>query len=672
MTSTQPRLSRPNYRPDIDGLRAVAVLSILSFHAFPSWMKGGFIGVDVFFVISGFLISTIIFEALDRGTFSFTAFYARRIRRIFPALILVLVVSYALGWFLLLVDEYKQLGKHIAAGTGFISNFVMWRETGYFDNSAETKPLLHLWSLGVEEQFYIVWPLLLWLAWKWKFNLLTITVIVAIVSFYLNLNGVSKDPVATFYSPQTRFWELLCGSLLAWASIYKKDAPADIKKKVVGWVGYDIYRHIPEVNGKIRDNVFSWFGLFLLAYGFCHINEHIPFPGQWAIVPVLGSVSIISAGANAWVNRNLLSNKVAVWFGLISFPLYLWHWPLLSFVKIIESESPSRAIRIAIGVLSIVLAWLTYNFLERPIRLQGSSKANVALLVLTTLFIGIVGFLTYKNHGISPRSTSLIKGGERKLLKYDFIVASHPNYIEQMTADRQVAIRAPYCQFNNPDQTFDAYRLGISDCLKIVSDKKNVLIIGDSHAADLYVALKETHHHLNLLQVTGAGCMAIRSRYRDKDDPCRRLIDYGIEFAKKNKLDYVLLASRWPNDFSGLVLELDALKEAGQRVILMGPPVEFKKDVNKFLSRRSGDDGLVRLSPRFINREKITLNERMAEFAKKNNVPFVDRISLFCDIQRVCNLVADNGELYIWDYGHLSRTGAKYLGERLLERDYFR
>lgn len=155
-------LSHPKYRPDIDGLRAIAILSVVVFHAFPSWIKGGFIGVDVFFVISGFLISTIIFENLDKGTFSLTEFYARRIKRIFPALILVLVACFAFGWFALLADEYQQLGKHIAGGAAFISNFVLWDESGYFDNAADTKPLLHLWSLGVEEQFYIIWPLL-WL-----------------------------------------------------------------------------------------------------------------------------------------------------------------------------------------------------------------------------------------------------------------------------------------------------------------------------------------------------------------------------------------------------------------------------------------------------------------------------------------------------------------------------
>jgi peptidoglycan/LPS O-acetylase OafA/YrhL len=190
LNSTQNHLTHPKYRPDIDGLRAVAVLAVVLFHAFPGLIRGGFIGVDIFFVISGYLISTIIFENLDRGSFSFREFYVRRIKRIFPALIVVLLACFAFGWFALLADEFNQLGKHIAAGAGFVSNIVLWGEAGYFDNSAETKPLLHLWSLGIEEQFYIVWPLLLWFAWKRKFNLLTIAVLIAIISLALNIKGM--------------------------------------------------------------------------------------------------------------------------------------------------------------------------------------------------------------------------------------------------------------------------------------------------------------------------------------------------------------------------------------------------------------------------------------------------------------------------------------------------
>ena len=213
MPLSHKNLFRPKYRPDIDGLRALAVLSVVGFHAFPKSIKGGFIGVDVFFVISGYLISAIIFENLKNKSFSFSEFYARRVRRIFPALALVLIACHVFGWFVLLSDEYKQLGRHIAAGSGFVSNMVLWSEAGYFDNSADTKPLLHLWSLGIEEQFYLAWPMLLWLAWKSRINLLGVTVVILLASFYLNVAEVKKDVIGAFYSPITRFWELLVGSL---------------------------------------------------------------------------------------------------------------------------------------------------------------------------------------------------------------------------------------------------------------------------------------------------------------------------------------------------------------------------------------------------------------------------------------------------------------------------
>lgn len=262
LPTTESHLSHPKYRPDVDGLRAIAVLAVVFFHAFPSLIRGGFVGVDVFFVISGYLISTIIFENLDRGTFSFSEFYARRIKRIFPALILVLVACFVFGWFVLLADEYKQLGKHIAASAGFISNIIFWNEAGYFDNAQETKPLLHLWSLGIEEQFYILWPLVIWVIWKRKFNLLTITFFLAIASFMLNLKGVQQDAVATFYSPQTRFWELLSGSLLAWTAVYKKLEFAKIINKFDSYLAFNSYKKIK----LVTQSFYPIFYLFWVCY----------------------------------------------------------------------------------------------------------------------------------------------------------------------------------------------------------------------------------------------------------------------------------------------------------------------------------------------------------------------------------------------------------------------
>ena len=235
---TQP--DHPKYRPDIDGLRAIAVLSVVGFHAAPGRIPAGFIGVDIFFVISGYLITSIILKGLEAGTFNFAEFYGRRVKRIFPALLIVLLASLAIGYFILLDDQFKELGKHIAGGAGFVSNLVLWGESGYFDNAADFKPLLHLWSLGIEEQFYIVWPFLLWLAWKQRFNYLPVLLVIAFASFALNIYTVSSDPVAAFYSPLTRFWELLVGSILAYIGIFTKQVstiknPGVSEYRQCGW-----------------------------------------------------------------------------------------------------------------------------------------------------------------------------------------------------------------------------------------------------------------------------------------------------------------------------------------------------------------------------------------------------------------------------------------------------
>jgi peptidoglycan/LPS O-acetylase OafA/YrhL len=196
------------YRSDIDGLRAVAVIAVLGFHAFPEQAKGGFIGVDIFFVISGYLISSIIFAEVEAGKFSLRSFYSRRIQRIFPALLLVLISTLLFGWFTLFQHEYKQLSAHAAGGIGFVANLLLWNETGYFDNASELKPLLHLWSLGIEEQFYIFWPVLIGLGWKFRCNFLTVTIFITVGSFFLNLYTLKYGTLdSAFYLPQNRVWE---------------------------------------------------------------------------------------------------------------------------------------------------------------------------------------------------------------------------------------------------------------------------------------------------------------------------------------------------------------------------------------------------------------------------------------------------------------------------------
>lgn len=295
------------YRADIDGLRAIAVLSVIVFHAFPQAVSGGFIGVDVFFVISGYLITGIIFKTITDRTFSFADFYYRRVVRIFPALILVLIFCAAFGWLNLLTEDYKNLGKDIAAAVGFVSNFVAMHDAGYFDRASGLKPLLHLWSLGVEEQFYLLWPAAVFISFSRR-TALGWTIFAALaISFAFNVWFSNQNPILDFYSPVTRFWELMIGAAIAFAQL-------DARHPHPGSNAVTRAANVQSIAGLC--------GLMIAAYGF---TERISFPGWWALFPAVGTALMIAAGPRAIVNRAILSNRFLVGVGLISYPLYLWH-----------------------------------------------------------------------------------------------------------------------------------------------------------------------------------------------------------------------------------------------------------------------------------------------------------------------------------------------------------
>ncbi len=377
-------ITHTTYRPDVDGLRAIAILAVMLFHAFPGAVTGGFVGVDVFFVISGYLISLVIFKERAQGRFSILKFYQRRVRRIFPALFVVLATCLAVGWFTLLPDEYMPLGKNTAGGAGFVANFLYWKESGYFDVSADVKPLLHLWTLGIEEQFYIVWPLLLMLVWRRKAFLPVLTVGLLVASFAFNAARIGSDPVATFYLPGSRFWELLIGSALA-ASVF---------------LGKDLsYRLRPRVLSTM-----AACGLVLILAAVFGLKKADAFPGWWALLPTVGAFFMIGAGPRAWVNKKLLANRFMVFVGLISFPLYLWHWPLLSFARILWSGAPPQHVILIALALAVVLAWLTYMFVEKPLRFGGHAAQKTAALCLGVILVGVAGFAVHKKGGVPDRA----------------------------------------------------------------------------------------------------------------------------------------------------------------------------------------------------------------------------------------------------------------------------
>jgi peptidoglycan/LPS O-acetylase OafA/YrhL len=338
--------------------------------------------VDVFFVISGYLITGIIVGRAEAGRFSLGDFYARRIRRIFPALAVVLVACAVLGWRVLYASEFRLLGNHVAAGAGFANNILLWAETGYFDPAAETKPLLHLWSLGVEEQFYLVWPVVLAYACRTARARRMAVVAVLVVSFAACVWMTARHPVAAFYLPFFRFWELMAGAIFAVRPAWNAASPRDA-------------------------NVRSIAGAALLAASLVLIDRSLPFPGWRAAIPVAGTCLLLSAGRAGVVNRWLLSLRALVFIGLISYPLYLWHWPLLTFVKILSNNATLTFERGAVLFgLSVALAWLTYRLVETPVRTGASPGRKAIAALVAMVIVGIAGATVSLRQGYPERAVN--------------------------------------------------------------------------------------------------------------------------------------------------------------------------------------------------------------------------------------------------------------------------
>jgi len=382
---------RPTYRPDIDGLRAVAIVSVVLYHIDQRLLPGGFIGVDVFFVISGFLISSLIFKELDLGEFHFGEFYIRRIRRIFPALILMLSLAWIAAAFVFTRSEFVQLGQYILGGGIFISNLLQWRYSGYFDTGAALKPLQHLWSLGIEEQFYIVWPVALALLWRRKDALRPLLLTAIVLSFAFNIWRTPHHATGAFYLPFGRAWELLLGALLAWQDRYGGALPARDARL-----------------GRIAcKDVAAWLAAALLAVGFAAIHSDSQFPGWWVLLPALGGFLFIWAGETAWLNSRLLAHPWAVFVGLISYPLYIWHWPLLSFLRVLSIEEPSDTEKFGAAAVAVLLATATYLLVERPLRRSVMPRAAIAgALACAMAAISLLGGLSAAGAIESPRMAS--------------------------------------------------------------------------------------------------------------------------------------------------------------------------------------------------------------------------------------------------------------------------
>ena len=637
------------YRPDIDGLRAIAVLSVVIFHAFPRYFAGGYIGVDIFFVISGYLISSIIIKDLRRNTFSIFDFYGRRIRRIFPALLLVLITCYALGWFLLFEDEYSALGKNIAGGTGFISNFILWNDSGYFDQSSELKPLLHLWSLAIEEQFYLVWPLLLWFAHKRQFSLLLLTSAVGAVSFIYNAYIVNVDRVAAFYSPISRFWELLFGAGLAYFTL-KPAQPGNLPIKEAGEAGRDPDRTAHSLNNKKSTS-----GFLLLACGLLLLNGSSPFPGWLALLPVVGATLIISAGPDAWLNKHILSSKLFVSIGLISYPLYLWHWPLLSLLHIIEGGEATSGNRLIMVGISVGLAWLTFTLVEKPVRIFTFAYHTPLTYGLFSgmLAIGLAGLVTFSNDGFKFRDIAVV-ASEIAIARQDH----HEN--DAFFVDGRI------------DETGHRFEGKNTDA---------VLFIGDSLMNHYLPRLEELYKNTNDLPFYSSvflprnGCRPVPSgqKINTAGKNCDEYYAAILKLAQSTNIKKLVLAANWELVFSDeslaennarLLADLGLLKSMGKsiHVIAMAPHSRLLNPLVLAKPLRLGAfGGGVSLQNQGLKRGDLeamnTQFARLTEFTATVGGSLVNPLDYFCTDDH-CPTVEDGKPLFS-DTFHITSLAVK-------------
>lgn len=640
-----------NYRPEIDGLRALAVLSVVIYHAFPGRLQGGFIGVDIFFVISGFLISTIILKNLELASFSFTDFYARRVKRIFPALLIVLVSTLIFGWYILLTNEYQQLGKHVMGGSGFVSNLVLWGEASYFDNSSETKPLLHLWSLGIEEQFYIFWPLLLYGFWKLKqlsfgFSIGILLLISLVTCLYLSYTDIT----AAFYSPISRFWELLVGSLLAWYTLIGAKEPKE-------W----------------QNNIYAIIGLSLICYTLFFIPENAVFPGGWALLPVFGTALIILAGSNNFVNRIFLANSLAVWFGAISYTLYLWHWPLLSYAQILAGGSGlNKETKVTLVLTSILLAWLTYWYIEKPIR-YGKYRYTTFPLISGMCILFLLGTLIHKQliepRLNSPETEKIINAigewtypekGFVKLKKgeYEFYTLNSENFSKTVyfgdSNMNQYSARIHQLILNNPSETNTAIFSTADGCKPIL----HITYLSQGHGYHCKDYMRTAIRHARTLK--NVDKIVIAAAWTGPLASTNK--SYNIEGTSIDNKNIDLLYKALSKTFQELksitnnvylVLDIprgDALDPASFLEITNRLKIKEIEHIKTFEKEHSR-------SSIFNNKTKLA-RKRLIQIAQQQQLFIIDPIESLCSKQKCQKATIDGNPIYK-DGGHLRPSYVK-------------
>jgi peptidoglycan/LPS O-acetylase OafA/YrhL len=629
---------RRDYREDIDWLRAIAVLAVVAFHFEAPAVFGGFVGVDIFFVISGYLITGIIQSELQTGSFSFAQFYERRVRRLLPALYAMVTLTAIPSFHYLLTSERQEFFRSIAAVVTFTSNFFFWFQTGYFDHAAVEKPLLHTWSLAVEEQFYLALPLLLWglsrVMRGWRLALPAVLGVLALASFVLSIWLMKSDGSANaFFMSPPRAWEFLIGGLIA--------TP-----------GFPVLRH------ALAQQIARGFALVLIAIPIFSLRQGPGFPGFNALAPCIGAAMFLWSGIGVPTRaRNRYSPlNVMKFFGQISYSLYLWHWPLFTFARFSKSSLVLDAgDKLALFALTVLISYLSWRFVEQPFRRKSLAPTRdaafrIAGLATVVLLAGSAGGI------VASRTPS---DADRAALQLE----AYNNY------DYRPLYRYGVC-FAPENGVFGG------DCLTLVSGKTNILLWGDSLAAHYFHGLGKVTDPkaVNILQATQAACMPTFNAATQGNASCRNFATQMETFFGDHRPDLVVLSADWleyarPPRFNGVIADLRQtiakLNGAGIAVDLLGPAVQFRARLPSMLMRAHLRDIDARPED-FILRDIFALDQMMkAALPAHEKFSYVSVVDAVCPA-RQCPLTIDGGIPLAWDHAHLTAEGSVYVMDRVV------
>ncbi|WP_415906457.1 acyltransferase family protein [Neptuniibacter sp. QD72_48] len=656
-----------NYRPEIDGLRAVAIIPVILFHAGFSIFSGGFVGVDVFFVISGYLITTIIFQEMKEGKFSIWSFYERRAKRILPALFIVTLLCIPFAWLWMLPSEFEDFSQSIAGVATFTSNIFFWRESGYFEDPAELKPLLHTWSLAVEEQFYIFYPPLLLILYKLvPKRLFIIIALITLCSLCLSQWASSAYASANFYLLPTRAWEMGIGALVA---LYLQKNK--VQKQNLGLLPSESYWQL------LWQQAISLLGISLITYSILFFDKNTPFPSVWALIPVLGTAFIILAADGKTLVGKLLSHKSLVGIGLVSYSAYLWHQPIFAFARIRLVDGVTEWVFVGLIILTFFLSVVTYFLIENPVR---KSKSYSRFKVLSSAFVACVAFIMIS-----------WAGQQRGDYGYESSIINAINWKENISPARKTC----HATARTPITPSNACTLeeGIDG---------NIYVWGDSHGVELSWALaeelKDKNYQYTLKQMTGSQCIPIPNIYSMREKHCLSHNERIFEYLKNtHRKGVVVLAARWPlyllgtrvqhnngcreegKDSSRFVSSIDEngrmekviaqlektireLVSVGHKVVFMHEVPEPGCDVPSWIAKKGHD--LVYSSEIHMERKEVVAT--LIQNFPTLSFTIFDPTDLFCDLKDYTCNAASNSGLYYFDDNHPSLFASGIVSEKLL------